>query len=915
MILADADNHAADKKLLGGKAFNLSWLSRNGYAVPYFFTIPTTTFHDIIRQNNLGSEIAKTLESIKNDPTSLEKSLAGLRKNIEEMSLPEELVRAVTEKLMDSRFGDNFVSVRSSVADEDSANASFAGQMDTFLFQKGSEHVLKSYLKCLASAYSDRAIRYRIEKGLDTHNISAAVIVQVMIDGGKSGVMFTANPTNGRRDEALINACYGLGEGLVSGLCNGDEYTYNMFTQKTDSKISPKDTKLIFDQKAGRGTVEVDVAKEEQDVACLEASEIAAIGQLGRSISKDLLYPQDIEWTISGDKIWVLQTRPVTSLPTSDQTSTVWDNSNIQESYCGVTLPLTFSYASRAYADVYSQTLNAMKVNDKTQAEYSETINNLLGTINGRVYYNINNWYVGLKLLPSFNTNKADMEAMMGLEDPVDLVEDSQLTTKEKLKQVPKLLGTLVSLLYHFSKIDGLVRTFTKNFTREYKSIDRTDLHRMDITQILNHLGRLRKTVTGEWGTPIINDFYVMMMNGKVKRALEKHMDGDVVSLQNKLMAGEEGIESTEPTKRLLSICDEIRANPDLMKLMTGEDNSCIMPVLQSRHPGTYERCLRYIDDYGDRTMGELKLESITLRQDPSFMFAMIKNFLKRPDITVDSMGKKEKALRAEGENEVYAKITGLKKVLFKRDLKRLRKAVKFRESMRMSRTRIFGLVRDIYLEIGTQLAFQGALEDARDIFYLTVQEVEAYVEGRSVTTNLKPLVNIRREEYDSYEDNEPAHHFTTNSVVYIGNSYEYVGKNLQDVDPNAEIVHGTGCYPGLVRKNLRLILKPDDEMDLNGQILCTVRTDPGWAPLFPTAGGLLVERGSILSHSAVVARELGIPAIVGIPGLTNIVKDGQLVEMNGATGELVLNPATEEAKDQSPSLSSLEDTTQESRT
>ena len=198
-------------------------------------------------------------------------------------------------------------------------------------------------------------------------------------------------------------------------------------------------------------------------------------------------------------------------------------------------------------------------------------------------------------------------------------------------------------------------------------------------------------------------------------------------------------------------------------------------------------------------------------------------------------------------------------------------------------RTKIFGLMRDVYLEIGNQLAFYGIIDEARDVFYLTVEEIEAYVDGRSVQSKFRPLVASRKEEFSSYEKEELPHHFTTCGPVYHHNRYEY--KNREEVRADAEELKGIGCYPGRVEQKVKLIFSPHDELNLNGQILCTVRTDPGWAPLFPTAGGILVERGSTLSHSAVVARELGIPAIVNIPGLTKILVDGERVRMDGATG------------------------------
>ena len=203
---------------------------------------------------------------------------------------------------------------------------------------------------------------------------------------------------------------------------------------------------------------------------------------------------------------------------------------------------------------------------------------------------------------------------------------------------------------------------------------------------------------------------------------------------------------------------------------------------------------------------------------------------------------------------------------------------------MRLARTRMFALYRDVFLELGQQFASDGLLEQQRDIFYLSLEEIYAWYDGRAVQTNLKGLTQLRKAEYQGYEQQDLPHHFWAYGMVYHHNSYEYPHQEVQHTEGHLQ---GTGCYPGIVDNNIRLIFSPDDELSLNGQILCTVRTDPGWAPLFPTAGGILVERGSTLSHSAVVARELGIPAIVGIPNITKILQDGERVRMDGSLGTI----------------------------
>ena len=894
MIQSGQDVLTATRAQLGGKGFQLAFLKRNGFNVPSFFVIESQVFEDLLIKSGLKEKLKPILRSILENPLKTHLLAKEIRGQILALSLEKSLKEGIASKLKEAPFCNAFLSVRSSCCDEDSKEASFAGQMDSYLNVQGKDAVWGAYLNCLASAFSDRAIKYRIKNNLDIFNIKIAVIVQVMVRGDVSGVLFTANPENGKRHETFVSACYGLGEGVVSGACQTDDYTFDAFTKRVSEKISYKETMLSYDEDRGFGTKEISVAKDMAQRPCLTKEQVVRLCLIAKDVAKRLKFPQDIEWTIKDDEIWLLQTRPITSLPLSKDNEIVWDNSNIQESYQGVTLPLTFSYALKAYQDVYGETLRAMKVSQKQQKDYEHVVSNLLGTIEGRVYYNINHWYQGLLLLPSFKTNKKDMENMMGLLEPVDFVTDKNLTLKQKFLKFPKMCLLFCHLLIKFARIDTLVAGFEKNFNREFHAINRNELHLLDMSVIQKKLRSLRKTITSLWSTPIVNDFYVMMLNGKVSRRLArffKHLSKEeMTAMQNRLLAGEENIASTEPTKRLLLICEKIRKEKSLVSMIEESHPSDILTKLQSSHKEIYESCLKYIDDFGDRTMGELKLESITLRQDARFMFSVIKNFLPKVGLTADSLGKKERALRESSEKEVFSKIKGVSGYFLKRDLEKLRKAVKNRESMRLARTRIFGLVRDIYLEIGRQLSFHNALEHPRDIFYLTTSEVEAYLEGHSFTSDLKPLVSLRKKEYASYEKKEPPHHFSTYGAVYAGLDFSSLKKSKdKSEDKDASVLKGTGCYPGIVNEKVRLILTPDDEMNLEGQILCTVRTDPGWAPLFPSAGGLLIERGSILSHSAVVARELGIPAIVGVLGITKKVKDLDKVKMDGRSGEVFL--------------------------
>jgi len=894
-ILDAAEAAQVDADLLGGKAENLALLTRNGFTVPKWWVLTTQGFSKQLEQLGIKDWVEGKVKVLTGEENN--KVIAGIAQEIQaeigKQPLNDEIINHIRRAIPADVLASTSFAVRSSVVGEDAEGASFAGQMDSYLYQSGENAIFASIIKVMQSAFNHRALAYRIQKGIELSDIRAAVIIQEMVDADVAGVMFTAHPITGSRQHALISSTWGCGEGIVSGICNTDETTVALYNDDVDTIINDKDTALIFDANGTHGTTEVPVEEARREIACLDKKQVLVLRDIGLKIAESYHMPQDIEWCLKDGHFYILQARPVTSLPPINAATDdvqVWDNSNIQESYCGVTTPLTFSFANRAYKHVYEQTFRLLGISEKVVQENQDMLNNMLGLINGRVYYNINNWYLGLQFLPSFKTNKADMERMMGLTDPVDMIQDKQLSFNEKLKKLPQIFKALFALLKGYRKMDTLVEEFRTHFQQVYSSINREQLHTLTIGQLINKSKQLDEDIFLNWTSPIVNDFYVMTMNGKVHRWLEKVSVEYPDVVQNNLLSGEEGIESTEPTKLLLRMCGYLRQHEGMKNLVLEAENSKLLGLIQTRDPQFYLQCMDYIERFGDRTIGELKLESITLRQDSSFMFAILKNFLANPDLTIESLAKNESKFRKEAEELVYPLIESklgkrsLRK--FKTDLSKLRDAIRNRENMRLARTRAFGLFRSIYLEIGEQLAFYGKIDEPRDIFFLSIEEIYAYKEGRSIHTQLDTLIAPRKQEFASYEDNDLPHHFWTKGAVYCNNDYEYPHQG-EELDLNSEHLKGTGCYPGVVEKNIRLIFSPDDELSLDGQILCTVRTDPGWAPLFPTAGGIIVERGSTLSHSAVVARELGIPAIVGVPNLTKILTDHEKVRMDGTTGTI----------------------------
>ena len=874
---------AAGEHQAGGKAMGLARLEAAGARVPPWFSITADGFLGHLAQAGLLDRVRATICELCENPAFEESSLIDMQGWIKSLTLEPDFAHAVGDAIQ--AIGPGPYAVRSSMAGEDSASFSFAGQLESFLYQRSLDDVVTALCACWASCLSARVMAYRQRVGLGDALPRMGVVIQRMIGGQVSGVAFSSHPVTGVRDHALITGAWGLGEGVVSGLCNADDYTCSHSGEEIDVTLADKDRALVESCDGSTGTVEVRVSEDRRKVRCLSQDQVLELTTEVCRLATTMGRPQDIEWTIDSETLYLLQSRPITNLvapPNTDGPRQVFDNSNIQESYCGVTTPLTFSFAARAYQSVYNQTMRTLGMSAAMVQLHDERHRHMLGLIHGRIYYNINNWYQGLLLLPGFGRNKVDMEKMMGLTDPIDFVEDYTLTWSNKLRQLPRLLATAARMLHAFTRLKREVPEWLDNFERVYARLDRRRFASASFSELMQWLQQLEDEVLSNWHTPIINDFAVMICNGRLRRlvAASGVPNPDIVTQQ--LLGGEDGIESTEPTHLLMRMAVLIRQQPNLIEVVQHQEPLLVIAQLRN-YPELHEMFCHYIERYGDRTMGELKLETVSLREDPGFVIEILRNYLGREDLDPDQLASREKGNRTNAERLLRQHLGVWGGMRADKILRTARASIKHRENMRLTRTRAFGLARDLYRALGQRLVESGQLTEPQDVFYLTVEEIRDYFKGRAVTTNLKGLTALRKADYAQYENQHLPHQFETLGPVYFGN--RYIAPQTVTIDRNEGILKGIGCYPGVVEERLKIIHDPQSSLCIDGQILVAERTDPGWAPLFPTCGGILVERGSTLSHSAVIARELGIPAVVGVANLLAIVKDGELVRLDGGQG------------------------------
>ena len=891
----------ADEREVGGKAHGLARLADladrigEGVAVPAFRVLPASAFRAHLERPDVSEHLGQALLQLADieldSPDTAARAEICSRELVQAVTsveLAREVVAALGQALDELAPGP--WSVRSSMVGEDSAAHSFAGQLDTFLFLPDADAVIDATRRAWASAFSPRALVYELRAGLSPAAARMAVVVQRMVAAEASGVLFSANPLNGARDEVLITAAWGQGEGVVSGLCDTDEYVYRSGAGEHRATVADKDVQVVADPD-GLGTTQSPVPASARRTCALSPEQVGQLGRLATKVASALGAPQDIEFCYEGGRAYALQTRPITALPEApnvDGPTVIWDNSNIQESYCGVTTPLTFSFASRAYATVYRTFFGVVGTPDRVLRANRDLFPNLLGLLDGRVYYNLNNWYDGCLLFPSSRHTKDDMENMMGVQEPVDFVVDEEPSARIRLTRTAALAPVVARLIPQLLTIDERIAKFQRHFRLVVDSVDRTALTTQSFSELMGVIRRLDRELMERWDVPILNDLRVLRSSGGLRRFVAAALGADaseeeVVRTCSDLLGGIEGIASIEPTRMLLRMASVARATPRVADLLRVGRPAEVLTALRDEEPTFSARIDEYVNRYGDRVIGELKLETVSLREDPSFVNAVLRNYLERPDLDAESLTQRETAHYQAAFDVVAARLNRRQRRSFAGKVSACREAVKAREALRLDRTRLFGLYRDVYLAIGARLHEVGRLDTPRDVFWLTTDEIAAYDAGRSVTKNLAALAGLRASEFDRFGRAELPHRIQTVGPVYHGNS-------LARAEPppevmGAEVLTGTGCYPGVIESAVAVVSSPDDDLSVNGRILVTVRTDPGWAPLFPTCTGLLVERGSTLSHSAVVARELGIPAIIGIRELTRVLRDGEVVRMDGAEG------------------------------
>jgi pyruvate,water dikinase len=867
LVFSSASPGPLDPRQVGNKALNLWRLGRAGLRVPPWFVLPSDLFESLIEPFS-----ANMRELVKNGDDHVREVYVE-----QLLQVGREVLTSLVEKELNCRFRDvSRFSVRSSAVEEDSTRVSFAGIMDSYLFIH-REDLIEKIAQCAGSALSKRAMIYRRTIEIPPWPILVAVIVQEMIPSAKSGVLFSRDPVSDRKT-IVINAGFGLGEGIVSSRVEADTLWLDAATgQVTRKEIAIKRTKVVEAEPPHKGTKLLPLGEILKPV--LDSREISFLFEVMKRIETVFDYLQDVEWAFDeSGHLYILQARPITSLAEAPSEITVWDNSNIVESYPGVSSPLTYSFARYVYEQVLKRTAIGLTLNRRAIEEHSSIFETLIGYIDSRIYYNLNNWYSMVSLSPALARDKTACNRMLGIKEKTDVVTHSIFASH----------FSYATLLWKFLFRGCYRRYFYREFEKLYTEYASVDFDSFSATQLYMTFKKLETHLFRIFPIAMENDLFLLFLFNSITRLLKKagRLE-DAIYLQSHLLRHKGDLESLKPVQSIQKIVQMIRSHPVLLPLFTRGEGDVLTTLREKEEfRPVYEAIQDHMQKYGDRTLHELKFETKSMRDNPAIFIRLIRSHLFQQE-----MPRPERIDQRAEEVEAQIRFTlgrnWVRWVFFKFLHNSIRESITHRENMRFSRTRAYGLVKRIFGAIGRIFHRQGLVDDPDDVFFLGMNEIFGIINGSAVHLDLKPTVQLRRERFLSHQQAPtPPSRIFTQGIVTLAFRCSPEAAGLP-VTEEGSILKGTGCCSGRVSGQARIIRTPDASLDVDGKILVTEMTDPGWVFLMMRARGLIVERGGLLSHTAIIGRELRIPTIVGAGEATKRIPDGAMVFMDGGTGEV----------------------------
>ncbi|MFC5468217.1 phosphoenolpyruvate synthase [Cohnella suwonensis] len=853
--------------LVGGKGLHLGELSKiQGIQVPEGFCVTTAGFQQAIAHNESYRALLYRLHTLKvEDREQIGDISRKIRQTIMEAEIPSDVTKAVARYL--SRFGEEHAyAVRSSATAEDLPYASFAGQQDTYLSIIGKEMILQHISKCWASLFTDRAVIYRMQNGFDHSQVYISVVVQRMVFPQASGILFTADPITSNRKLLSIDAGFGLGEALVSGLVSADCYKVRE-GEIVDKRIATKKLAIYGRQEGGTETKQID--PDQQKSQTLTDQQIVQLARIGRQIEAYFGHPQDIEWCLADDTFYIVQSRSITTLypipEENDQENHVYVSVGHQQMMTAPMKPLGLSFfllttpapmrkaGGRLFVDVTPRLTSpdSREMTLETLGKSDPLIKDALMTIIERGDF--------LKSLPSDEKEKSPGKGNKVM-PPAGF--------RTQIENDPAIVSSLIKR--------------SQTSIEELKMNIQTKSGAELFDFILEDIQILKQILFDPQSSAVIMAAMdaSSWINEKMNEWLGERNVADTLSqsVPNNI--------TSEMGLALMDVADVIRPYPGVIEYLQQVNDDNFLDEMAKFEGGreTQDAIHAYMGKYGIRCAGEIDITRTRWSEQPSTLVPMIlsniKNFEPKASNRKFEQGRQE-ALNKEQEllerlkqlpdGEQKAKET-------KQMIDLIRNFSGFREYPKYGMVNRYFVYKQALLKEAEQLVQAGVIHKKEDIYDLTFEELHEAVRTKELDDQ---IISKRKDEYKYYEKLTPPRVITSDGEIIAG---KYKRDNLP-----AEAIVGLPVSSGVIEGQARVVLNMEDADLEDGDILVTTFTDPSWTPLFVSIKGLVTEVGGLMTHGAVIAREYGLPAVVGVENATTLIKDGQRIRVHGAEGYIEL--------------------------
>ncbi|TVY11346.1 phosphoenolpyruvate synthase [Paenibacillus cremeus] len=844
--------------LVGGKGLNLGALSKiQGLQVPEGFCVTTLGYQKAIEQHEAYHALLEQLSALRvEDRDQIGEISRKLRQLLLEAEIPSEVENAVTHYL--SQLGeDHAYAVRSSATAEDLPHASFAGQQDSYLNIIGKKAILQHISQCWASLFTDRAVIYRMQNGFDHRHVYLSVIIQKMVFPEASGILFTADPVTSNRKVLSIDASYGLGEALVSGLGSADSYKVKE-GKIVDKRIATKTLAIYGRKEGGTQTQQLDPAQQKSQT--LTEQQILKLERIGRQIEAYFGSPQDIEWCLAQDTFYIVQSRPITTLfpipEANDQENHVYLSVGHQQMMTDPIKPLGLSFyllitpapmrkaGGRLFVDVTPRLASPVgrSMLIDVLGKSDPLIKNALTTIVEREDF--------IKLLPDDSTTPSPRKSSTDVHAPF---EDN-----------PAIVSDLIT------RNQASVNALKQNIQTKSGS------ELFDF--ILEDIQELKKLLFDPQSTAV---FMAAMnasawINEKMNEWLGEKNAADTLSqsVPNNI--------TSEMGLALMEVADVVRPYPEVIQFLQHVKEESFLDELGKFEGGqeTKDAIHAYLAKYGMRCAGEIDISRTRWSEKPMTLVPMILNNIKHFEPNAGHR-KFEQGLREAlaKEQELLNRLKSLsdgeqKAEETKRMISLIRNFIGYREYPKYGYINRYFVYKQALLKEAEQLVRAGVIHERDDIFYLAFEELHEVVRTNQLDYQ---IIRKRKEDYQFFNKLTPPRVMTSDGEIITG---VYKSDHLP-----ANAMVGLPVSSGVVEGRARVILNMEDANLEDGDILVTAFTDPGWTPLFVSIKGLVTEVGGLMTHGAVIAREYGLPAVVGVENAAQRIKDGQRIRVNGTEG------------------------------